>query len=255
MKVWERSFADDVLELAREILVHVCGESCHKYSGQTSKICRHGFYYIVALADCWRRRRNGKPLRNVLFPVRDTQYGMQGRVLNFQLHPYECVTNYAGIAAFRSNLDVQDLRRVVKQEAWLDADETFPHVGSRPQWGYMNLFELGDGTEYVSRPAVSEEPMAWEEDVSVEQWREILLQCSEQLSDEEEVDEETDRRATELEAETQASFCDGLNTGFYINAYTTKQCPSMEGVLEEMRRGLERLQEQRAEEQAKFFFF
>ena len=115
----------------------------------------------------------------------------------------------------------------------------------------MNLFELGDGTEFVSRPAVSEEPMAWEEDVGVEQWREILLQCSEQLSDEEEVDEETDRRATELEAETQASFCDGLNTGFYINAYTTKQRPSMEGVLEEMRRGLERLQKQRAEEQAK----
>ena len=111
MKVWERFFADDVLELAREILVHVCGESCHKYSGQTSKICRHGFYYIVALADCWRRRQNGKPLRNVLFPVRDTQYGMQGRVLNFQPHPYECVTNHAGIAAFRSNLDVQDLRR------------------------------------------------------------------------------------------------------------------------------------------------
>ena len=136
---------------------------------------------------------------------------------------------------------MQDLRRVVKQEAWLDVDETFPHVGSRPQWGYRNFFELGDGTEYVSRPAVSEEPMAWEEDVCVEQWREILLQCSEQLSDEEEVDEETDRRATELEAETQASFCDGLLTGFYTNAYTTKQCPSMEGVLEEMRRGLERL--------------
>ena len=52
VKVCERSFADDVLELAREILVHVCGESCHKYSGQTSNICRHGFYYIVALADC-----------------------------------------------------------------------------------------------------------------------------------------------------------------------------------------------------------
>ena len=34
---------------------------------------------------------------------------------------------------------------------------------------------------------------------------------------------------------------DGVNTGFYINAYTTKQCPTMGGVLEEMRRGLERL--------------
>ena len=45
-----------------------------------------------------------------------------------------------------------------------------------------------------------------------------------------------------LELEAQAAFSDGLNTGFYINSYTTKQCPTMEGVLEEMRRGLERLQ-------------
>ena len=38
--------------------------------------------------------------------------------------------------------------------------------------------------------------------------------------------------------EAGAAFSDGINTGFYINSYTTKQCPTMEGVLEEMRRGL-----------------
>ena len=44
--------------------------------------------------------------------------------------------------------------------------------------------------------------------------------------------------------EAGAAFSDGINTGFYINSYTTKQCPTLEGVLEEMRRGLERLQDQ-----------
>jgi hypothetical protein len=31
--VWEKLFADDVLQLAQEILVHICGDSCYKYSG------------------------------------------------------------------------------------------------------------------------------------------------------------------------------------------------------------------------------
>ena len=52
--------------------------------------------------------------------------------------------------------------------------------------------------------------------------------------------------------EVIASFSDGLNTGFYINAYTTKHNPTMEGVLEEMRRGLERLNQMREEAQARY---
>ena len=48
-----------------------------------------------------------------------------------------------------------------------------------------------------------------------------------------------------------AGFSDGANTGFYINSYTTKQCPSMEGVLEEMRKGLDRLQAMREVEKAR----
>lgn len=44
---------------------------------------------------------------------------------------------------------------------------------------------------------------------------------------------------------SQAAYSDGINTGFYINSYTTKHCPTMDGVLDEMRTGLERLQEQR----------
>ena len=45
-----------------------------------------------------------------------------------------------------------------------------------------------------------------------------------------------------------ANFSDGVNTGYYINTYTTKQCPTMGGVLEELRLGLERLQHQREQE-------
>ena len=44
--------------------------------------------------------------------------------------------------------------------------------------------------------------------------------------------------------EAGAAFSDGIITGFCINSYTTNQCPTLEGVLEEMRRGLERLQDQ-----------
>ena len=48
-----------------------------------------------------------------------------------------------------------------------------------------------------------------------------------------------------LLAESTASFSDAINTSFYINSYTTKHCPTMDGVLEELRRGIERLGTQR----------
>ena len=51
--------------------------------------------------------------------------------------------------------------------------------------------------------------------------------------------------AEQLQREATASFSDGISTGFYINAYTTKHCPTMDGVLGQMRRGLERLEQSR----------
>ena len=120
---WERLFAADILGLASEVLTHICGESCFKYSADSLKlICRHGFYYIAMLETGnateghWKQRRRGKPLRNALFVVRETDHGMQGRILHFQEHPFECLSNYGAIAAIRCNLDVQDLRRVLSQE-------------------------------------------------------------------------------------------------------------------------------------------
>ena len=82
--VWQRLLSEDVLQLAREILVHVCGPSCFKYSGnKVQHICRHGFYYIVSLAD-YRVRRRGKALRNALLVIKQTKFGMEGRVMSFQ---------------------------------------------------------------------------------------------------------------------------------------------------------------------------
>ena len=61
---WEFKFGQDMRRLAIEILIHVCGDSCFKYSGSnTTQIRRHGFYYVVVLED-WRRRRRGKYIRN-----------------------------------------------------------------------------------------------------------------------------------------------------------------------------------------------
>ena len=43
----------------------------------------------------------------------------------------------------------------------------------------------------------------------------------------------------------QEAFADGVNSGFYVNSYTTKQCPSMDGLMEELRKGIQRLEEER----------
>ena len=46
-----------------------------------------------------------------------------------------------------------------------------------------------------------------------------------------------------------AAFADAINTGFYVNSYTTKQCPTMEGVLDNLRIGVSRLEEQKKREE------
>ena len=209
-------------------------------------LCRHGFYHIVSLAD-FKRRRRGKPLRNVFFIIKQTKFGMQGRALTFQEHPFECQSNYAGIAGMRCNLDVQDLRRVIQEELWLDDADKLPSIGARPEQGYMKEYEW-DGEQYVMR-CESTEASKWEPELLATEWRDILLKCCSPDCDE--ADEGGSELLREMEQESIASFSDGINTGFYINAYTTKQCPTMEGVLEEMRKGLDRLQQNREAAQQK----
>ena len=167
---WEYKFGEDVRRLATEILIHVCGDSCFKYSGsKTTQICRHGFYYVVVLED-WRRRRRGKPLRNALVVVRQSKFGMQGRILHFQEHPFECQSNYAALGALRCNFDMQDLRRVFPEENWLE--EELPHLGDRPDYGYMNKYEW-DGDNWLPRREevageLPQEPLRWTSDGCVE---------------------------------------------------------------------------------------
>ena len=122
-------------ELASEVFVHICGESCHKYSGKkVQQIWRHGFYYICNLGDWERRaegisfRRRGKALRSSIFVVKNTKHGMQGRLLMLQEHPFEVQTNYAGASALRCNFDVQDLRRVLPERLWKQTDECLPSL-------------------------------------------------------------------------------------------------------------------------------
>ena len=71
-------------------------------------------------------------MRNALFVVKQNKFGMQGRVLLFQEHPFECQSNYAGVAALRCNFDLQDLRRVSRNEDFVAVGEDMPHIGDRP---------------------------------------------------------------------------------------------------------------------------
>ena len=109
-----RKMCHDARELVIGCAVHLCSPSCYKYhSSGKHHICRHNYYHVVSFAtEDYKevtRRRKGKPLRACLAIVRETQYGMAGRILTFQMHPWECSTTYAGMVAMRCNLDVQDL--------------------------------------------------------------------------------------------------------------------------------------------------
>jgi hypothetical protein len=154
--VWQRLFGNDVRRLAAEILVHICGDSCFKYSGsKVTQICRHGYFYIISIVDeaiglDWKERRRGKALRNILFVIKEEEHGMQGRVLLFQEHPFECQSNYGALAFLRSNFDVQDLRRVYPTREWLGDAEDLPHLGDRPGCGYMDCFECASA-KYSAR--------------------------------------------------------------------------------------------------------
>ena len=112
----------------------------------------------------------------------------------------------------------------------------------------MNVYEW-NGEAYEERhPAGKtperQEPTQWEDEWTSDEWRSIFLGLLEQ-----DVMDDGMQEDQELLKEAIASFSDGINTGFYINAYTTKHCPTMDGVLTEMRRGLERLEQAREAEQ------
>ena len=70
---WQRSFAADVRSLATELFVHICGDSCYKYSpDKAHQICRHGFYYMVNLGQ-WEHRKEG-----ICFPIKSIRNEKDG---------------------------------------------------------------------------------------------------------------------------------------------------------------------------------
>ena len=81
---------------------------------------------------------------------------MAGRILTYQVHPWECPTNYAAKVAMRCNVDVQDMRRVLPPSLWMPeaelepnareyADENWSH-GEYPQ--RVAQFSLGAQTNW-----------------------------------------------------------------------------------------------------------
>ena len=195
-----------------------------------AQICRHGFYYVVVMGEGPPLRRRGKALRNALFVIRESKFGMQGRLQLFQEHPFECQSNYCALGSLRCSFDMQDLRRVLPEDAWLDGE--LPHVGNRTEYGYMNTYEW-DGVGWVHRrvdakgeplPDLPDAPAGWSQEIPPEEWYNTIRECLGETT--RPVPSYEDRDLLDrLEGEAIASFSDGLNTGFYINAYITKHCP------------------------------
>ena len=183
---------------------------------------------------------------------------MQGRLLLFQEHPFEVQTNYAASAALRCNFDVQDLRRVLPEHLWKPDDVALPSLrideDRDKEMGYMGVYEW-DGEGFVERQpgrtsGENTEPEQWRDEMTRSDWRDAFLAAlgKDEMDDDALHDSCCECLKCECLKASVAAFADAINTGFYVNSYTTKQCPTMEGVLENLRQGLVRLDEQREKE-------
>ena len=192
----------------------------------------------------------------------------QGRMRPIQLTPFECQTCYGGLVAGRHNLDLQDMRRVLDPALWLDSEEHLPHVGFTDSLGYMAWYEW-NGKAYEVRSDAPSTSVSW---LNRRDWapdfRSAWLTAHQQFmekegeavtSDAQDEDapmppaedgqqdaemataEETDDSTAELTRAIRCgiseAFCDGINSGFYINSYTTKPGPGLAGMLEELQKG------------------
>ena len=172
---WIREMCKDARDLVIGCGSYVCSPSCFKYhSTKASQICRHSFYHRVTIytedeKHERRLRRRGKPLRGSIGIFRETDYGMAGRIITFQMHPWETSTNYASLVAMRCNVDVQDMRRVLPPRLWMNPSElepaakeedrnTYNHgaypqrysgfsVGAQDTWGWMRHLNTTAGRE------------------------------------------------------------------------------------------------------------
>ena len=262
---WLRAMCADARDLVLGCAIHFCSPSCHKYHSKgTSHICRHNFYHVVTFVDeDWteiRRRRRGKELRGCIGIFRDTRYGMAGRILTFQLHPWECPSNYAALVAMRCNVDVQDLRRVLPPRLWMPEAELEPvveaenadnythgaypqrvkqfSVGAQQDWGWFH--HLGCTEHYAHEMVVCSEWHDWF----------TALAGKDRVPDTELSETLRDIKASAAAAAV-AAFVDSHNTGYYVNSYTTKLNPTLDGVLSRLMDGVRRLNAQWEDEELK----
>ena len=167
----------------------------------------------------------------------------------FQEQPFEVQTNYAGASALRCNFDVQDLRQVLPERLWKPTEENCPSLrvdeNRAKEMGYMGAYEW-DGEAFEEREGVSKmrSPSQWGQGKAPEEWRQIFLAalesqrgapdaqmliCAECGAPHHKEPGEDGHLCECLECEclraSIAAFADSINTGFYVNSFTTKQCP------------------------------
>ena len=115
---------------------------------------------------------------------RDRRYGMMGKIRTVQVHPWECVTNYAALVALRCNVDVQDLRRVLPPHIWISEQELELEVdevdeSEEPPPQRYHHFSLGDeGRRWGWMGTRGCLPHRSMEMRSRDDWQQILANCA-----------------------------------------------------------------------------
>ena len=136
---------------------------------------------------------------------------------------------------------------------WTEEGDILPHVGFTQQLGYMAKYEWAAG-QYEERVGSPTEPVSWLWTRSLgKDFRKAWLAAHERA-----VIGETGTTQTEddvadrgfvraIRCGVSDAFADGINSGFYINSYTTKPGPGWAGMLEELRKGGAKMMQVRIE--------
>ena len=267
-----QQFAQAMCSDARNLVIgsaiHACTPSCFKYhSNRASLICRHNFYHVAEFAEqqgaVVRRRRRGKPLRGCVAIYRDPRYGMGGRILSFQLHPWECPTKYSFLVLLRCNVDVQDMRRVLPPSMWMTADDKpeppATDCGDNPYAQRILQYSAGEQSSWGWFQHLNTTPVKRFDLPATLDWHAIwtsLLVPVDDAGADNDLPHHnsfgssahadpvfTEFRTAAVRAASLA-FMDAVNAGYYINSYTTKVNPGMGNVLQRLCDGVRRLRDE-----------
>ena len=145
--------------------------------------------------------------------------------------------------AGRHNLDLQDMRRILDAKYWNEEEEPLPHVGFMDSLGYMGKYEWA-GDQYEERPEAPPKAVSWLDNRALaKSFRLAYVAAHEKTvigssSTSQESDTPADHEFVRaIRCGVKEAFCDGINSGFYVNSYTTKPGPGLAGMLEELQKG------------------